>query len=88
MRRVAFATAVLAILGAVEPADGYRLRSRVIWFPTSSDAERWQESDFPLRFRMLENDNLPARRGNPPGGVDRHRGAGAGPLDRDLHGPD
>ena len=50
----------LAILGAVGTADGYRLRSRVIWIPTSSDAERWQESDFPLRFRMLENDNLPA----------------------------
>ena len=50
----------LAILGAVGTADGYRLRSRVIWFPTSSDADRWQESDFPLRFRMLENDNLPA----------------------------
>ena len=60
MRHVAFATAVLAILGAVEPADGYRLRNRAVWIPNSSDADRWQESDFPLRFRMLENDNLPA----------------------------
>ena len=59
MRRLAFAAAALAILGAVGPADGYRLRARATWTPTSAEALHWPESDFPLRFRMLENDNLP-----------------------------
>ena len=54
------AAAVLGILAVVGPADGYRLRARSTWTPSSEEALRWQESDFPLRFRMLENDNLPA----------------------------
>ena len=60
MRRLAFAATALAILGAGGPADGYRLRARSTWTPSSEEALHWQESDFPLRFRMLENDNLPA----------------------------
>ena len=46
-------------LTAVGPAGGYRLRSRSVWVPSSAQADRWQRSDFPLRFRMLENDNAP-----------------------------
>lgn len=60
MRRQATVTAVLALLAAVAPADGYRLRSRTTFTPSSADATRWDASDFPLRFRMLENDNVPA----------------------------
>ncbi len=60
MRRLGFAATALAILAVVGPADGYRLRARSTWTPSSAEARRWQESDFPLRFRMLENGNLPA----------------------------
>ncbi len=59
MKRLTFAATVIAALTAVGPADGYRLRDRYRWIPSSADADRWQRSDFPLRFRMLENDNAP-----------------------------
>lgn len=51
--------ALLAVLAAAGVADGYRLRSLERTIPSSEDALRWRETDFPLRFRMLENDNLP-----------------------------
>ena len=52
--------AVLAILLAV-PAPGYRFYSgtRLTVVP-SAEAFRWAPEDFPLRFRILENDHLPA----------------------------
>lgn len=53
------AGAVLAIFVVAAPADGYKFRSRTVWIPSSDDALRWDASDFPLRFRMLENDNVP-----------------------------
>ena len=59
MRRGGTCAAILALLAVVAPADGYRLRSRTTWTPSFADAIRWDESDFPLRFRMLENDNVP-----------------------------
>ena len=59
MRRWGLVAAGLAILGAVGTADGYRLRGAART-PSSAEALHWAESDFPLRFRMLENDNLPA----------------------------
>ena len=59
MRRAGTGAAILALLGIVTPADGYRLRSRTTWIPSSAEAVRWDPSDFPLRFRMLENDNVP-----------------------------
>ncbi len=59
MRGLGLLAALLTVLVAVPPADGYRLRSRDRWTPASAEALHWQESDFPLRFRMLENDNLP-----------------------------
>ena len=59
MRPRGVVAGAILILAAVVPADGYRLRGRVGWTPVSAEALRWQESDFPLRFRMLENDNLP-----------------------------
>ena len=62
MRRLAFAAAAVATLSGGAPADGYKLRANA-WVPTSENAIRWQESDFPLRFRMLENDNLPPNLG-------------------------
>ena len=49
---------ILAFVVAI-PAGGYRLRSFEIRVPDSATAVRWSEDDFPLRFRMLENDNLP-----------------------------
>ena len=59
MRRVTVLGAVALILTVAVPTDGYRLRSRYRWIPSSADADRWDSSDFPLRFRMLENDNVP-----------------------------
>ena len=59
MRRLGTPAAVLAVLAVVAPADGYRLRSRTTWTPSSAGAIHWDASDFPLRFRMLENDNVP-----------------------------
>ena len=59
MRRGGTCATILALLAVVAPADGYRLRHRTKWIPSSADAARWEESDFPLRFRMLENDNVP-----------------------------
>ena len=58
MRRLAFAAVVGAALSGGAPADGYKFRGNT-WVPASRNAIHWQESDFPLRFRMLENDNLP-----------------------------
>ena len=60
--RCAFVCAALTIATV---AGAYRLIS---WDPEaqrffiggSEDAIRWDESAFPLRFRMLENDLLPA----------------------------
>ena len=59
MRRGGLCAAALAVLTVVTPADGYRLRVRGIWIPSSDEAAHWTRSQFPLRFRMLENDNLP-----------------------------
>ena len=58
MRRRGIPAAAFAILVVVAPADGYRLRGEV-WIPSSDEARHWEESDFPLRFRMLENANVP-----------------------------
>ena len=61
MRRVRSAVPVAVLLGAVV-AEGYNflfrdgLSFRVV---ASGEAFRWEESEFPLRFRMLENDYLP-----------------------------
>ena len=55
----ASAACLLAIVLGSDPAGGYRFRSREAPVPTSETAIRWSEADFPLRFRMLENDNLP-----------------------------
>ncbi len=53
--------AVLAVFAFFAvPADGYRYWSSEVWIPSAEEATmRWRASDFPLRFRMLENDNLP-----------------------------
>ena len=59
MRGLGVLAALLAVFVAAPPADGYRLLSRQRWIPSSADAVRWQRSDFPLRFRMLENDIAP-----------------------------
>ena len=56
LRVLSVAALILAMAG---PAGGYRLRSRSVWIPSSAQADHWQRSDFPLRFRMLENDNVP-----------------------------
>ena len=77
MRRPATVAAVLAILAAVAPADGYRLRSRTTWTPSSAAAIHWDASDFPLRFRMLENDNVPV-------GVDLDQDRWTGIVERSL----
>ena len=58
-QRRAFA-AGFVMMAVVAPADGYRLRAFSTWTASSAEALHWSESDFPLRFRMLENDNLPA----------------------------
>lgn len=59
MRRLGILFAAALILAIAGPAGGYRLRSRSTWIPSSPQADRWDRSDFPLRFRMLENDNAP-----------------------------
>ena len=56
MRRRGVWTGAILILAAVVPADGYRFVGYRRIVP-SSEALRWQESAFPLHFRMLENDN-------------------------------
>ena len=61
MRRVRSAVLGVVLLGAVV-AEGYNFlfwdgqSFRVV---ASGEAFRWEESEFPLRFRMLENDYLP-----------------------------
>ena len=70
MKRTAIFTAIALILAVAGPARGYRLRSRSASIPSSAQADRWDRSDFPLRFRMLENDNVPV-------GVDLDPGAWA-----------
>ena len=65
MRLFRSAVLVAALAGAVG-AEGYNFlfwdgqSFRVV---ASEEAFRWDESEFPLRFRMLENDNLPAEIG-------------------------
>lgn len=59
MRRLGFMAIAIVFLTAVGPANGYRLIAFGDPVPTAATAVRWQESDFPLRFRILENDNLP-----------------------------
>ena len=59
MRRPGVLSAAALILAIAGPAGGYRLRGRTTLTPSSADAIRWDASDFPLRFRMLENDNVP-----------------------------
>ena len=59
MRALSVLTAAALILAVAGPAGGYRLRSRSDWVPSSAQADRWERSDFPLRFRMLENGNVP-----------------------------
>ena len=57
---------MVAALGGAVGAEGYNFlfwdgqSFRVV---ASEDAFRWDESEFPLRFRMLENDSLPAEIG-------------------------
>lgn len=60
MRRRALFLAAAAILVGAGLADGYKFRVRGIWIPSSDEAAHWTRSQFPLRFHMLENDNLPA----------------------------
>lgn len=59
MKRTTVFGAIALILATAVPTDGYRLRGRSGWIPSSAEADHWQETDFPLRFRMLENANLP-----------------------------
>ena len=65
MRLFRSAVVVAVLFGAVG-AEGYNFlfwdgqSFRVV---ASEDAFRWGESEFPLRFRMLENDSLPAEVG-------------------------
>ena len=56
-RQRAFA-AILTALAVVGPAEGYKFFGSPL-VPSSVEAERWQQSDFPLRFRMMDNDNAP-----------------------------
>ena len=77
MRRVRFLAAAAALVGAAGPVDAYRLRGFDRDVPTSRDAIRWRESDFPLRFRMLENDNRPV-------GVDLDQAGWADIVERSL----
>ena len=60
MRVRGLPAAALGVLIAAGPADGYKLRFFSSHVGLSDEAIRWPASDFPLRFRMLENDNLPA----------------------------
>ncbi len=55
-RRALAALTLLALLGPSSESSGYRFRGHR-WIVNSDDALRWDP--FPLRFRMLENDNLP-----------------------------
>lgn len=70
MSRVRLGVAVLGLvaLTAPNPANGYRffrifgnpsLDNDVPLLYTLETARRWEADDFPLRFRMLENENLP-----------------------------
>ena len=65
MRLFRSAVLVAVLFGAVS-AEGY---SFLFWdgesfrVVGSDEAFRWDESEFPLRFRMLENDSLPAEIG-------------------------
>ena len=74
-----FGLAVLvAVLGGAVSAAGYNFlfwdgqSFRVVG---SEEAFRWDESEFPLRFRMLENDSLAGRCWDYPGELDRDREA-------------
>ena len=54
-------TIVAAALLAT-PADGYRFFARhggLLRIASVAGAIRWEASEFPLRFRLLENENLP-----------------------------
>lgn len=61
MSRQALRTGVvgtaLVLLGGAGPADGYRFLARGV--TSSNEVSFWAPSDFPLRFRMMENDLLP-----------------------------
>ena len=69
IRRTAPFPLVAALAGVglmAAPADGYRFFSLLgdrDEVASAAGALRWAEEDLPLRFRLLENDNLPARDG-------------------------
>ena len=53
---------MLAALGWTPAADGYRFIARhgaFLRIASSAGAIRWEDGAFPLRFRLLENENLP-----------------------------
>ena len=61
-RRPAILLALLAAGWPAAPADGYRFFARhggLLRIASVAGAVRWDASDFPLRFRLLENRHLP-----------------------------
>ena len=61
-RRIGILLALAAFGWQAPPADGYRFIARhggLTRIASSAGAIRWDDAAFPLRFRLLENDNVP-----------------------------
>ena len=61
-RRTGILLTIVAAALLAAPADGYRFFARhggLLRIASVAGAIRWEASAFPLRFRLLENENLP-----------------------------